>query len=866
MLSLTKNFSDILKKTESLDWHYVVKIEQTADSHVNAISNPGFEVSTGADYSDWTEDGSGTITNETTLQHNGSQCPKITHDGANNKWVYQDITVVSNTNYILTFFTRGDGSVAGLYRIRDLNTPADIVAQVTTGVSGTDWIQVRVEFTTNNPNTSIRIFFQSPSTAGDAYFDTVHLQTASDYYYYTDKLTFDLFDLKTLAIPVYGILNNNDIPITQQLDLREHKASVGGFSIDLIDKNGDISNAWNTNPIHNRAVWLYIGIGNVSYLNDYLLLYKGVCKDWRIEGNVINLAIENNTFIVQKEIPPFLTSADAAAGQGGILPEEAQGKVKPIVIGDHVYPFMDDNRDGQDGTGSNYDRSNNLTPCVFLGLDQDGDEWWLVSKDIAYSLAAGNHNIWAYDPSLDRMVEVETYVVEQNTSSGAIISINVEPVFIDYWLPDGTNNIVETSGDGTAEANNPDNSCNLNNENACQLVVIDATNLAAIASVEIVFPEYQNSGTIETGGVKPWVKAYKATTGGTPDIDINGTNVTRTTPGLFDDYGTEADTVAGVESSVLCSVTGDQGIAGNQHELYVYMCYKTIKYKAGNRLQLFAGIEGREYSGTWNTRKTSGNLVEVAADVIESIVRDDLSITNANIDTASFDLVYTERTASHKFSGAIVDRINSKELLEDLARQNNSFVFWNADNKVKLDTFYAANTTNRTLDINEVKGLPVTYKSKLSNIVNDITLLYRENLNQSRLLSTLNRVDDRATVGSQAVYNAVMTKDIEANFIGDSTAAGLFADHWCKDDADSFWSVLHDVVEVQVACNRGVDYWVSGVFKPTFLLELGDIIELDDTDFDSFIKCNGQSWSGIQFKIFYIQRMKQGLFIKGFSV
>ena len=64
-------------------------------------------------------------------------------------------------------------------------------------------------------------------------------------------------------------------------------------------------------------------------------------------------------------------------------------------------------------------------------------------------------------------------------------------------------------------------------------------------------------------------------------------------------------------------------------------------------------------------------------------------------------------------------------------------------------------------------------------------MTYKKDYKNNKLLSVLNRVDDRSSTGSQDIYNAVMTKDMEADFIGNSTTAGLLANHWCKDDNDS---------------------------------------------------------------------------------
>ena len=111
-----------------------------------------------------------------------------------------------------------------------------------------------------------------------------------------------------------------------------------------------------------------------------------------------------------------------------------------------------------------------------------------------------------------------------------------------------------------------------------------------------------------------------------------------------------------------------------------------------------------------------------------------------------------------------------------------------------------------------------------------------------------------------------MTLEFDAPMISDATAAGLLADHWAKNDADSFWSKLRDIVELTIPTNRGIAFTPSGTFKPLLLLALSDIIELDDTQFDIKVKLNGKSWSGVKFKIFSIARRKLGLIVKGVSL
>ena len=123
------------------------------------------------------------------------------------------------------------------------------------------------------------------------FFDDVTVQLASDYYYYSDDY-FEIVDL-TDTDPVVGVLKSGDIPIIQTLDWREHKASIGGFSINLIDEG--ISDLWNTNNISNRAIWIYLGTDDLDSLTDYLLLYKGVCKDGSVFKDVFHFTVEKKT-------------------------------------------------------------------------------------------------------------------------------------------------------------------------------------------------------------------------------------------------------------------------------------------------------------------------------------------------------------------------------------------------------------------------------------------------------------------------------------------------------------------------------------------------------------------------------------------
>jgi hypothetical protein len=119
--------------------------------------------------------GSGAIAAETTYRHEGAYAAKLTYvTGAS--YLYQDFTVTAAAECTLSFWTRGDGAKEGQYQIRRMTAPeADIVATTATGVTGTTYRQVFVDFTVPAGCTSVRIYFHSPSAAGDAYFDSAEM-------------------------------------------------------------------------------------------------------------------------------------------------------------------------------------------------------------------------------------------------------------------------------------------------------------------------------------------------------------------------------------------------------------------------------------------------------------------------------------------------------------------------------------------------------------------------------------------------------------------------------------------------------------------------------------------------------------------
>ena len=147
------------------------------------VLNGGFETAGGggADiWANWNENAdTGTLVNETTLVHSGADAAKMTAgDVVGNTYAWALITVTPGATHQLTFWTRGDGTNAGRYRLYDHTNSAEMSGgATTTGVTGTTYTEVSIPFTAPAGCVAVRVYGYAPgANGGIAYFDDVSVK------------------------------------------------------------------------------------------------------------------------------------------------------------------------------------------------------------------------------------------------------------------------------------------------------------------------------------------------------------------------------------------------------------------------------------------------------------------------------------------------------------------------------------------------------------------------------------------------------------------------------------------------------------------------------------------------------------------
>ncbi len=265
----------------------------------------------------------------------------------------------------------------------------------------------------------------------------------------------------------------------------------------------------------------------------------------------------------------------------------------------------------------------------------------------------------------------------------------------------------------------------------------------------------------------------------------------------------------------------------------------------------WAVCQGREF-GSWVDDDgriclfDDGEYIRDPAYIIESILRDELSLTSSEIDMTSFDVGY---------NGSVEARLNQiKEesafgVIRQLTEQSDICFMYDTTSKARLiDLGNSSPSTNRTIPASHIlaagEGGPPDIKiSKMPVFCNKMNLssrwqgeygIYRDS-----------EVVENST--SQTKYGIYEGEFKWPNICGLSKTH--VAGHLVS-DADGLWANPHVQIEFETFGYSNAD------------IEVGDWIELDDTTIDPHLKCYGESWSGRQFLVTETKQYRNSTRIK----
>lgn len=265
----------------------------------------------------------------------------------------------------------------------------------------------------------------------------------------------------------------------------------------------------------------------------------------------------------------------------------------------------------------------------------------------------------------------------------------------------------------------------------------------------------------------------------------------------------------------------------------------------------FAVCQGREF-GAWidnggrSNTFNAGEMIDEPQFIIESILRDELGLVDANIDEASFDEC---QDSAAQCRVNLIEAEPAFDTIKRLCEQSKFAFYWSAAGKARCILINEASpTTQRTIPFShcaakDADGSPAIEITKTEVIGNYIN--YKHTWQAEYDDYRYEEVTEDST--SQTAYGM---KRFEAEY---PYLSGTKADNIA-----TFFKTLaanaHQQIELTTCGFTNAD------------LEAGDWIELDDESWDGQVKCFGDSWAGIQFLVTEINQRHDGTQIKAIAV
>jgi len=242
----------------------------------------------------------------------------------------------------------------------------------------------------------------------------------------------------------------------------------------------------------------------------------------------------------------------------------------------------------------------------------------------------------------------------------------------------------------------------------------------------------------------------------------------------------------------------------------------------------FAGsIHGRAFGGTWDSRKTSTALVESPAEVVESLVREELDGGNDDIDMTEFDVVDTAR-ASWKTEGQIHDLVEFEKVVNKICEEFGVLYFIDVHGKHTLKTLdYNASTIDTLVlsDFIEPQSKLEISMTPAEMVINSVKIFYNKHQFTGEYMkyAYCNKDGSSGSIGSG--YETKCSDSFDAH--GENEEYFEMRCDWIKDDATAELLVkwLIDWAAEQRVVLSG-DLTMDHLDK-----EIGDLLSLDLEDY-----------------------------------
>ena len=643
--------------------------------------------------------------------------------------------------------------------------------------------------------------------------------------------------------------------IKQSIDILKKTWSVSGVTVTLRDKpyKMDSSGEWvwpsdELGDIRANTAYIYFmsGMNVATYPTDCLLGFKGIVDTApKYDGNNISIKLVDLGKSKAKTIPAGLVGDTYSSA-----PDEYASERIPLVYGEFTIVGDDD---------SSHDRSG-LGLARAIPTDATNTPKCVVSDHALDAITA----MYVVESSVDCPAVFISPTLTANDSGDGTATVTglayayVYPYGyagtayegIDEYVTDPEHGHDNNESTAATVKDNYDEHPAENNKIGEATYYINWPSL----SYEEIFYQAKISDII-SGGLNPdmalmqgGVMIYESSIS---DGDSDGVYKMAT------DASPTVNSASEQPDRILISeehTSGGDGSTDSVTMLKLYWARLRMKYAPSDFDDAYVACKGREY-GSWITSRSSnyadGDCIEDPAGIIESILRDELGLTNDDIDQPTF--IDAENTSVNMRLN-IFDPEDSNRIIKQICEQSTFAYIFTALGTAKLISLSDNTpTTNKTIPYSHIlNGKVKVYKSDwLVNSLN-VQSRWQEEYGVYRDTDTYNNTT------SQAEAWGTITCDVKwPNLAG--TSAAHIANHLIRSadgsasDDDGMWANDHPIIEFSTGGFCCAD------------LEIGDWIELD-TSCDPHFLLYGATWSSKKFLVYSLQQHTNKTTIKAMKL
>ncbi len=485
--------------------------------------------------------------------------------------------------------------------------------------------------------------------------------------------------------------------------------------------------------------------------SDTLLLYKGVVEDVSYDYGIYKIKIRDAGFKRHKEIPDLVMDEDTFPN----LPTGNKGLVVPLIYGRPCYGTMwlhnfqrqimfKSNEQKEEYILSRNQCSNVLVDHCYLAFD--GINRWAQIIPISGVLSVDYGR--PTKVSFPLVNTIQTYFYSQGAGQGS----NTNPSSLDFSNA-VDNDITSYFTLGASEklyvrCPIPEEYAHIVDESELELQVFLGT-VTGTGKLTYFNPSWDggvggvsDGQVFSTSGWKYYPFGSDKTKHGRDDLQ--GDQNDRWTFGEIAvlEFGIEMDAESTAQIKQIHVFMGDMVLKG-------VTFYRVVSYPGGpplwtgvrerwtqkiqNPLALFNEADGERFGSWIETGRSNGyssGELDRYVYIIETILRSELGLTDAEIDKASFDGAGNTTDGDRKdwlFDGSVKEQNDSVEVIKKFCQEAGLIYFQNYENKESITTL-KKKTSVKTIDRTTIQeDSLVTKLSPLDTVYNEFYIRYRRN-------------------------------------------------------------------------------------------------------------------------------------------